>query len=344
MKPSGVRAALGTLENPDDKAPTLAEINLCKLRGQSSVAIALAQQRLESVPDCATTHALLGELYENAGHAADARHHYALAVDCAPGNQDHADRLRRVMRTREDIVARDSTPKERSQARKQTSGKTGPTPRRKTLSFVAGVATWYTALPQAVKLGLLAAGAIAFTLAGIAVGTSLINRGPDPARAKQQPTYPKFDQPRQSSSSGDDNTQSQPTLAEGAKPPILGASAETSGAPLPDDDPIDLPGTQNLTWDPERKRLTFDVTTEIPKLGVQQQRNQLRQLALKWLDHAFSAEPDAAEAVVNLIAGPPKMTLVTLGATRSQIDAARNADLPADSAVSIEMWATPFKN
>jgi hypothetical protein len=248
------------------------------------------------------------------------------------------------MRTREDTFARESTPKERSQARKQTSGKTGPTPRRKTLSFVAGVATWYTALPQAVKLGLLAAGAIAFTLAGIAVGTSLINRGPDPARAKQQPTYPKFDQPRQSSSSGDDNPQSQPTLAEGAKPPILGAAAETSGAPLPDDDPIDLPGTQNLSWDPERKRLTFDVTTEIPKLGVQQQRNQLRQLALKWLDHAFSAEPDAAEAVVNLIAGSPKMTLVTLGATRSQIDAARNADLPADSAVSIEMWATPFKS
>ena len=344
MKLSGVGAALGTLESPDDKAPTLAEINLCKLRGQSSVAIALAQQRLESVPDCATTHALLGELYENAGHVADARHHYALAVDCAPGNPDHADRLRRVMRTREDVIARESPQKERSQARKRTSGKTSNTPRRKTLSIVASVTNWYTALPQAVKLGLLAAGAIAFTLAGIAVGTSLINRGPDPARAKQQPTYPKFDQPRQSSSSGDDNTQSQPTLAEGAKPPILGASAETSGAPLPDDDPIDLPGTQNLTWDPERKRLTFDVTTEIPKLGVQQQRIQLRLLALQWLDRAFSAEPDAAEAVVNLIAGSPKMTLVTLGATRSQIDAARNADLPADSTVSIEMWATPFKS
>ena len=188
------------------------------------------------------------------------------------------------------------------------------------------------------------AGAVAFTLGGIAVGTSLINRGPDPARAKQQSTYPKFDQPRQSSSSGDDGQQSQSNLAEGAKPPILGASAETSGAGLPDDDPIDLPGTQNLTWDPERKRLTFDVPTEIPKLGVQQQRMQLRQLALQWLDHAFTAEPDAAEAVVNLVAGSPKMTLVTLGATRIQIDTARNAELPADSVVSIETWATPFKN
>jgi hypothetical protein len=204
--------------------------------------------------------------------------------------------------------------------------------------------TWYAALPQTVKLGLLVAGAVAFTLGGIAVGTSLINRGPDPARAKQQPTYPKFDQPRQSSSSGEDGQQSQSTLAEGAKPPILGASAEISGAGLPDDDPIDLPGTQNLTWDPERKRLTFDVTTDIPKLGVQEQRIQLRRLALQWLDNAFVAEPDAAEAVVNLVSGSPKMTLITLGATRSQIDAARNAELPADSAVSIETWAMPFKS
>ena len=328
---------MGTLESPDAEAPTLAEINLCKLRGQSSVAIALAQQRLESVPDCATTHALLGELYENAGHITDARHHFALAVDCAPGNQDHADRLRRVMGMRADTASQASKPK-----RKLASG----TKQRKrgAANPLAALQTWYAALPQSVKLGLLVAGAVAFTLGGIAVGTSLINRGPDPARAKQQSTYPKFDQPRQSSSSGEDGQQSQSNLAEGAKPPILGASAQTSGAGLPDDDPIDLPGTQNLTWDPERKRLTFDVPTEIPKLGVQQQRMQLRQLALQWLDHAFTAEPDAAEAVVNLVAGSPKMTLVTLGATRIQIDTARNAELPADSVVSIEMWATPFKN
>ena len=328
---------MGTLESPDAEAPTLAEINLCKLRGQSSVAIALAQQRLESVPDCATTHALLGELYENAGHITDARHHFALAVDCAPGNQDHADRLRRVMGMRADTASQASKPK-----RKLASG----TKQRKrgAANPLAALQTWYAALPQSVKLGLLVAGAVAFTLGGIAVGTSLINRGPDPARAKQQSTYPKFDQPRQSSSSGEDGQQSQSNLAEGAKPPILGASAETSGAGLPDDDPIDLPGTENLTWDPERKRLTFDVPTEIPKLGVQQQRMQLRQLALQWLDHAFTAEPDAAEAVVNLVAGSPKMTLVTLGATRIQIDTARNAELPADSVVSIEMWATPFKN
>ena len=337
MKLSGAPGALGTLESPESEAPTLAEINLCKLRGQSSVAIALAQQRLESVPDCATTHALLGELYENAGHITDARQHYALAVDCAPGNQDHADRLRRVMGMRADTASYASKPK-----RKPASG-------TRTRKPVAGnpllaLQAWYAALPQTVKLGLLVAGAVAFTLGGIAVGTSLINRGPDPARAKQQPTYPKFDQPRQSSSSGEDGQQSQSTLAEGAKPPILGASAETSGAGLPDDDPIDLPGTQNLTWDPERKRLTFDVTTDIPKLGVQEQRIQLRRLALQWLDNAFVAEPDAAEAVVNLVSGSPKMTLVTLGATRSQIDAARNADLPADSAVSIETWAMPFKS
>ena len=328
---------MGTLESPDAEAPTLAEINLCKLRGQSSVAIALAQQRLESVPDCATTHALLGELYENAGHITDARHHFALAVDCAPGNQDHADRLRRVMGMRADTASQASKPK-----RKLASG----TKQRKrgAANPLAALQTWYAALPQSVKLGLLVAGAVAFTLGGIAVGTSLINRGPDPARAKQQSTYPKFDQPRQSSSSGEDGQQSQSNLAEGAKPPILGASAQTSGAGLPDDDPIDLPGTENLTWDPERKRLTFDVPTEIQKLGVQQQRMQLRQLALQWLDHAFTAEPDAAEAVVNLVAGSPKMTLVTLGATRIQIDTARNAELPADSVVSIEMWATPFKN
>ena len=337
MKQSGAPGALGTLESPDAEAPTLAEINLCKLRGQSSVAIALAQQRLESVPDCATTHALLGELYENAGHITDARHHFALAVDCAPGNQDHADRLRRVMGMRTDTASQASKPKRKlaSGTKQRKRGAANPLP---------ALQTWYAALPQSVKLGLLVAGAVAFTLGGIAVGTSLINRGPDPARAKQQSTYPKFDQPRQSSSSGDDGQQSQSNLAEGAKPPILGASAETSGAGLPDDDPIDLPGTQNLTWDPERKRLTFDVPTEIPKLGVQQQRMQLRQLALQWLDHAFTAEPDAAEAVVNLVAGSPKMTLVTLGATRIQIDTARNAELPADSAVSIETWATPFKN
>jgi len=336
--------ALGTLESPEDNAPTLAEINLCKLRGQSSVAIALAQQRLESVPDCATTHALLGELYENAGHMADARHHYALAVDCAPGNQDHADRLRRVMRLRDDETPQGSSRQQRSKL--DGASKKKPVSKRKNeaTSPVETLKTWYASLPQAVKLGLLAAGAIAFTLGGIAVGTSLINRGPDPARAKQQPTYPKFDQPRQSSSSGDNGADATQTLAEGANPPVLGASAETSGAPLPDDDPIDLPGTQNLSWDPERKRLTFDVPTEIPKLGVQQQRMQLRQLALQWLDHAFTAEPDAAEAVVNLVAGSPKMTLVTLGATRNQIDAARNAELPADSAVSIETWATPFKS
>ena len=337
MKQSGAPGALGTLESPESEAPTLAEINLCKLRGQSSVAIALAQQRLESVPDCATTHALLGELYENAGHITDARQHYALAVDCAPGNQDHADRLRRVMGIRADTASQASKPRRQpasgTKLRKPVSG--NPLP---------ALQTWYAALPQSVKLGLLVAGAVAFTLGGIAVGTSLINRGPDPARAKQQSTYPKFDQPRQSSSSGDDGQQSQSNLAEGAKPPILGASAETSGAGLPDDDPIDLPGTQNLTWDPERKRLTFDVPTEIQKLGVQQQRMQLRQLALQWLDHAFTAEPDAAEAVVNLVAGSPKMTLVTLGATRVQIDTARNAELPADSAVSMETWATPFKN
>ncbi|MFZ4782222.1 MAG: hypothetical protein ACOYLC_07900 [Armatimonadaceae bacterium] len=328
---------MGTLESPESEAPTLAEINLCKLRGQSSVAIALAQQRLESVPDCATTHALLGELYENAGHITDARQHYALAVDCAPGNQDHADRLRRVMGMRADTASHASKPKRKpaSGTRTRKPGKANPLP---------ALQTWYAALPQTVKLGLLVAGAVAFTLGGIAVGTSLINRGPDPARAKQQPTYPKFDQPRQSSSSGEDGQQSQSTLAEGAKPPILGASAETSGAGLPDDDPIDLPGTQNLTWDPERKRLTFDVTTDIPKLGVQEQRIQLRRLALQWLDNAFVAEPDAAEAVVNLVSGSPKMTLVTLGATRSQIDAARNAELPADSAVSIETWAMPFKS
>ena len=337
MKQSGAPGALGTLESPDAEAPTLAEINLCKLRGQSSVAIALAQQRLESVPACATTHALLGELYENAGHITDARQHYALAVDCAPGNQDHADRLRRVMGMRADTVSKAPKPKRQpaSGTKQRKRGAANPLP---------ALQTWYAALPQSVKLGLLVAGAVAFTLGGIAVGTSLINRGPDPARAKQQSTYPKFDQPRQSSSSGEDGQQSQSNLAEGAKPPILGASAETSGAGLPDDDPIDLPGTQNLTWDPERKRLTFDVPTEIPKLGVQQQRMQLRQLALQWLDHAFTAEPDAAEAVVNLVAGSPKMTLVTLGATRIQIDTARNAELPADSVVSIETWATPFKN
>jgi hypothetical protein len=328
---------LGTLESPESEAPTLAEINLCKLRGQSSVAIALAQQRLESVPDCATTHALLGELYENAGHITDARQHYALAVDCAPGNQDHADRLRRVMGMRADTASHASKPK-----RKPASGTRTRKPGK--ANSLPALQTWYAALPQTVKLGLLVAGAVAFTLGGIAVGTSLINRGPDPARAKQQPTYPKFDQPRQSSSSGEDGQQSQSTLAEGAKPPILGASAEISGAGLPDDDPIDLPGTQNLTWDPERKRLTFDVTTDIPKLGVQEQRIQLRRLALQWLDNAFVAEPDAAEAVVNLVSGSPKMTLVTLGATRSQIDAARNAELPADSAVSIETWAMPFKS
>jgi tetratricopeptide (TPR) repeat protein len=328
---------LGTLESPESEAPTLAEINLCKLRGQSSVAIALAQQRLESVPDCATTHALLGELYENAGHITDARQHYALAVDCAPGNQDHADRLRRVMGMRADTASHASKPK-----RKPASGTRTRKPGK--ANSLPALQTWYAALPQTVKLGLLVAGAVAFTLGGIAVGTSLINRGPDPARAKQQPTYPKFDQPRQSSSSGEDGQQSQSTLAEGAKPPILGASAEISGAGLPDDDPIDLPGTQNLTWDPERKRLTFDVTTDIPKLGVQEQRIQLRRLALQWLDNAFVAEPDAAEAVVNLVSGSPKMTLITLGATRSQIDAARNAELPADSAVSIETWAMPFKS
>ena len=337
MKQSGAPGALGTLESPDAEAPTLAEINLCKLRGQSSVAIALAQQRLESVPDCATTHALLGELYENAGHITDARHHFALAVDCAPGNQDHADRLRRVMGMRTDTVSK--APKSKRQPASRT------TPRkRETGTLISAAATCYAGLPQSVKLGLLVVGAIAFTLGGIAVGTSLINRGPDPARAKQQSTYPKFDQPRQSSSSGEDGQQSQSNLAEGAKPPILGASAQTSGAGLPDDDPIDLPGTQNLTWDPERKRLTFDVPTQIPKLGVQQQRMQLRQLALQWLDHAFTAEPDAAEAVVNLVSGSPKLTLVTLGATRIQIDAARNAELPSDSVVSIETWATPFKN
>ena len=337
MKQSGAPGALGTLESPDAEAPTLAEINLCKLRGQSSVAIALAQQRLESVPDCATTHALLGELYENAGHITDARQHYALAVDCAPGNQDHADRLRRVMGMRTDTASQASKPKRKlaSGTKQRKRGAANPLP---------ALQTWYAALPQSVKLGLLVAGAVAFTLGGIAVGTSLINRGPDPARAKQQSTYPKFDQPRQSSSSGDDGQQSQSNLAEGAKPPILGASADTSSSALSDDDPIDLPGTQNLTWDPERKRLTFDVPTEIPKLGVQQQRMQLRQLALQWLDHAFTAEPDAAEAVVNLVAGSPKMTLVTLGATRIQIDTARNAELPADSVVSIETWATPFKN
>lgn len=344
MKQNGAMEALDTLESPDDKAPTLAEINLCKLRGQSSVAIALAQQRLESVPDCATTHALLGELYETAGHMSDARHHYALAVDCAPGNQDHADRLRRVMRMRDDTMPQGSSLQQRSKAGGASKTTSVAKRQRGATSPIETLKTWYASLPNAVKLGLLAAGAIAFTLGGIAVGTSLINRGPDPARAKQQPSYPKFDQPRQSSSSGEDSPQSQSTLAEGAKPPILGASAETSGAPLADDDPIDLPGTQNLSWDPERKRLTFDVPTEIPKLGVQQQRMQLRQLALQWLDHAFAAEPDAAEAVVNLVAGSPKMTLVTLGATRSQIDAARNAELPADSAVSIETWATPFKS
>jgi len=337
MKQSGVPGALGTLESPDVEAPTLAEINLCKLRGQSSVAIALAQQRLESVPDCATTHALLGELYENAGLITDARHHFALAVDCAPGNQDHADRLRRVMGMRMD------TGSKALKSKRQPASRTTPQ-KHETGTLIAAAATWYAALPQSVKLGLLVAGAIAFTLGGIAVGTSLINRGPDAARAKQQSTYPKFDQPRQSSSSGEDGQQSQSNLAEGAKPPILGASAETSGAGLPDDDPIDLPGTQNLTWDPERKRLTFDVTTDIPKLGVQQQRMQLRQLALQWLNNALLAEPDAAEAVVNLVSGSPKMTLVTLGATRSQIETARSAELPVDSAVSIETWATPFKN
>ena len=337
MKQSGVLGALGTLESPESEAPTLAEINLCKLRGQSSVAIALAQQRLESVPDCATTHALLGDLYENAGHITDARQHYALAVDCAPSNQDHADRLRRVMGMRADSASHASKPKRKpaSGTRTRKPGKANPLP---------ALQTWYAALPQTVKLGLLVAGAVAFTLGGIAVGTSLINRGPDPARAKQQPTYPKFDQSRQSSSSGDNTSDSTPTLAEGAKPPVLGASAETSTALPEDDDPIDLPGTQNLSWDPERKRLTFDVQTDIPKLGVQEQRNQLRRLALQWLDNAFTAEPDAAEAVVNLVAGSPKMTLVTLGATRSQIDIARNADIPADSAVSIEEWAMPFKS
>jgi tetratricopeptide (TPR) repeat protein len=342
MKRNGAVEALGTLESPDSQTPTLAEINLCKLRGQSSVAIALAQQRLESIPDCATTHALLGELYENAGHMSDARHHYALAVDCAPGNSDHAERLRRVMRTRDETVPSLPGRQNASRSSQRSTKKRAATDQRATSSPIKAISAWYTALPQAVKLGLLAAGAIAFTLAGIAVGTSLINRGPDPARAKQQPTYPKFDQRRQSSSSGDNSSDTTPTLAEGAKPPILGASAETSAGPLPDDDPIDLPGTQNLTWDPERKRLTFDVLTEIPKLSVQQQRRQLRQQALNWLDHAFAAEPDAAEAVVNLIAGSPKMTLVTLGATRTQLDAARNDGLPDNSTVSIESWATPF--
>ena len=337
MKQSGAPGALGTLESPESEAPTLAEINLCKLRGQSSVAIALAQQRLESFPDCATTHALLGELYENAGHITDARQHYALAVDCAPGNQDHADRLRRVMGMRADAPSQASKPKRKpaSGTKQRKPGAANPLP---------ALQTWYAALPQTVKLGLLVAGAVAFTLGGIAVGTSLINRGPDPARAKQQPTYPKFDQPRQSSSSGEDGQQSQSTLAEGAKPPILGASADTSSGALSDDDPIDLPGTQNLSWDPERKRLTFDVQTDIPKLGVQEQRIQLRRLALQWLDNAFTAEPEATEAVVNLVSGSPKMTLVTLGATRSQIDAARNAESPTDSPVSIETWAMPFKS
>jgi len=340
MKQSGAVEALGTLESPDEKAPTLAEINLCKLRGQSSVAIALAQQRLESIPDCATTHALLGELYENAGHTADARHHYALAVDCAPGNQDHADRLRRVMRQRDDATQSTSVSGPKNRTGKQTSSKA----KGSNANVPAAIKHWYASLPQSVKLSLLIVGAIAFTLGGIAVGTSLINRGPDPARAKQQPTYPKFDQPRQSSSSGDNTSDSTPTLAEGAKPPVLGASAETSKVAPEDDDPIDLPGTQNVSWDPERKRLTFDVQTDIPKLGVQEQRIQLRRHALQWLDNAFTAEPDAAEAVVNLVAGSPKMTLVTLGATRSQIDNARTADVPADSAVSIEEWAMPFRS
>lgn len=340
MKPSGAVEALDTLENPDDRAPTLAEINLCKLRGQSSVAIALAQQRLESQPDCATTHALLGELYEAAGHLADARHHYALALDCAPGNQDHADRLRRVMRQRDIGTKPETFTNQQAQSRKQTS----PETRRDVGNIFSAINRWYVSLPQSVKLGLLAAGAVAFTLGGIAVGTSLINRGPDPARAKQQPTYPKFDQPRQPSSNGDNAANPVPALAEGAKPPILGASAETSSTPLVDDDPIDLPGTQNLSWDPERKRLTFDVQTDIPKLGVHEQRIQLRRLALQWLDNAFTAEPDAAEAVVNIIAGSPKMTLVTLGATRSQMDTARNSELSPDSSVSIEEWAMPFKS
>ncbi|MFM7187921.1 MAG: tetratricopeptide repeat protein [Armatimonadota bacterium] len=340
MKQSGAVEALGTLENPDGRAPTLAEINLCKLRGQSSVAIALAQQRLESIPDCATTHALLGDLYENAGHMADARHHYALAVDCAPANQDHADRLRRVMRQRDDAKQPIDSSAPRNSARKRTSSKTNDNE----ANVSATIKRWFTSLPQSVKLGLLVTGAIAFTLGGIAVGTSLINRGPDPARAKQQPTYPKFNQMKQSSSSGDNTPETSPPLAEGAKTPILGASAETSSTPPPDDDPIDLPGTQNLSWDPERKRLTFDVQTDIPKLGVHDQRIQLRRLALRWLDNAFTAEPDAAEAVVNLVARSPKMTLVTIGATRSQSDMARNADIPADSTVSIEEWAMPFKS
>ena len=145
MKQSGAPGALGTLESPDAGAPTLAEINLCKLRGQSSVAIALAQQRLESVPDCATTHALLGELYENAGHITDARHHFALAVDCAPGNQDHADRLRRVMGMRTDTASQ--APKAQ---RRSLAGRSPQSRRPRTLITAAGF--WYAALPQSVKI------------------------------------------------------------------------------------------------------------------------------------------------------------------------------------------------
>lgn len=293
--------------------------------------MALAHQRLEVFPDNASTHALLGELYESAGHVEQARQHFALAVDCAPQNKDHADRLRRILHRGKDGTSID-TPNSTT-----TLGTTAQRyPVRIALNWVRMQAIW-AQLPKQLSLTLLAVGAIIFTLAGLALGTIMMKRSPEIQKIRQQPTYPNFEQTA-ASLSQDAAIELEP------KTPILGATATTTGSGEVDDDPIDLPGAENVQWNSDTHRLTFDVRVEVPKKDVQSQREDLRTTAFNCLDFAFTTEPDANESIVNLVSGTSNRVLLTLGATRKEVELAKSQKGASAPRLSLETWAKPFTN
>lgn len=293
--------------------------------------MALAHQRLEVFPDNASTHALLGELYESAGHVEQARQHFALAVDCAPQNKDHADRLRRILHRGTDGTSNDVPSSNTS-----LSTTARPDHVRIAFNWVRMQAIW-AQLPKPLSLTLLAVGAIIFTLAGVVLGTVVMNRSPEIQKIRQQPTYPKFEQKATNISLG---------AAVDLEPnvPILGAMATTTGSGEIDDDPIDLPGAENVQWSPDTHRLTFDVRVDIPKKDVQSQRDDLRTTAFNCLDFAFTTEPDANESIVNLVSGTQNMVLLTLGATRKEVDLAKSKNGTSAPRLSVEAWAKPFIN
>jgi hypothetical protein len=123
--------------DPDAVEPLLARANLLRMRGQWSESAEQCIAVLRMAPSNATAHSLLGDIYQDQGQPAEARHWYQLALELHPKSE--ADRAK-LARAEEALEAR----QQRGEWEAVLEGRSPPLPTsllvRESLNRVAALA------------------------------------------------------------------------------------------------------------------------------------------------------------------------------------------------------------